>query len=99
MLTVIPGEPVEYFSSNSICKTDMDNTSLQEIIVTKFLNSVKCSGIPHHRFFLKIGIPITLIRNIDQFTGLCNDTRLRTTLWGHKHWARGINSPDEYETF
>jgi len=41
------------------------------------LNDIKCSGIPNHRIKLKVGVPIMLLRNIDQANGLCNGTRLQ----------------------
>ncbi|XP_057418887.1 uncharacterized protein LOC130713104 [Lotus japonicus] len=33
-------------------------------------------GIPNHQIKLKVGVPIMLIRNIDQAVGLCNGTRM-----------------------
>ncbi|KAI9124881.1 hypothetical protein K1719_004208 [Acacia pycnantha] len=38
--------------------------------------------IPHHKLVLKVGVPVMLIRNIDQAAGLCNGTRLRVTQLG-----------------
>ncbi|XP_073219612.1 uncharacterized protein [Cicer arietinum] len=32
----------------------------------EFLNDMKCSRIPNHRLKLKIGVPVMLLRNIDQ---------------------------------
>ncbi|XP_057453011.1 uncharacterized protein LOC130744867, partial [Lotus japonicus] len=43
---------------------------------SEFLNDYKCSGIPNHQIKLKLGVPIMLIRNIDQAAGLCNGTRM-----------------------
>jgi len=43
----------------------------------EFLNDIKCSRIPNHKLKLKIGVPIMLLRNIDQAKGLCNGTRLQ----------------------
>lgn len=46
------------------------------MVTTEFLNDIKCSGLPNHRLPLKIGVPVILLRNIDQNGGLCNGTRL-----------------------
>ncbi|XP_016178127.1 ATP-dependent DNA helicase PIF1-like [Arachis ipaensis] len=39
---------------------------------TESLNELNCSGIPQHRLVLKIGVPVMLLRNIDQSNGLYN---------------------------
>lgn len=76
MLDMIQGEVKEYLSSDYICKSD-ENTDVEgEWFITEFLNDIKCSGLPNHRLILKIGVPIMLLRNIDQSGGLCNGTRL-----------------------
>ncbi|KAI9081748.1 hypothetical protein K1719_036296 [Acacia pycnantha] len=36
-------------------------------------------GIPHHKLVLKVGVPVMLVRNVDQAAGLCNGTRLQVT--------------------
>jgi len=46
------------------------------------LNDIKFFGIPNHCVKLKVGVPIMLLRNIDQANGLCNGTRLRVTHLG-----------------
>jgi len=38
--------------------------------------------IPNHCLKLKNGVPIMLLRNIDQANGLCNDTRLQVNELG-----------------
>ncbi|XP_057425596.1 uncharacterized protein LOC130718957 [Lotus japonicus] len=76
MLNLIPGEPKEYFSSNTACRSDADSEIHSEWFTSEFLNDIKCSGIPNHKLSLKKGAPIMLLRNIDQSAGLCNGTRL-----------------------
>ncbi|KAI9091201.1 hypothetical protein K1719_028265 [Acacia pycnantha] len=49
-----------------------------EIVLT-----VASSGLPLHILILKVGVPIMLLRNIDQSAGLCNGTRLRVTHLGN----------------
>ena len=43
---------------------------------TEYLNSLAPSGLPTHRIFLKPGMPIMLMRNLNPKMGLCNGTRL-----------------------
>lgn len=77
LLSHIPGESNEYLSSDSICKTESACEETSEIYSTEFLNNISCSGLPSHSLTLKIGVPVMLIRNIDQAKGLCNGTRLQ----------------------
>ena len=48
----------------------------------EFLNSLKFPGTPNHELCLKVGLPIMLLRNINQSAGLCNGTRLTITQLG-----------------
>jgi len=43
------------------------------------LKTIKVNNFPHHRFVLKRGVPIMLLRNIIQANGLCNGTCLVIT--------------------
>jgi len=76
VLSLIPGEEHEYLSSDSTVLSDENSAVQADWFTPKFLNDMKCSGIPNHRLRLKIGVPFMLLRNIDQVNGLCNGTRL-----------------------
>ena len=76
ILSQIPGEEKEYLSSDSYSLSDQDVGIDADWITAEFLNEIKCSGIPNHKLVLKKGVPIMLLRNIDQSSGLCNGTRL-----------------------
>uniref|UniRef100_A0A0R0HCZ1 ATP-dependent DNA helicase n=1 Tax=Glycine max TaxID=3847 RepID=A0A0R0HCZ1_SOYBN len=79
ILSLIPGEQMEYLSSDYIEKSEtIDNWHFQSI-TTEFLNSLNTSGLSNHRINLKIGSLIMLLRNLDQTQGLCNGTRLIVT--------------------
>ena len=79
LLSSIEGEEKEYLSCDSACKSDEDNDVEAEWLTTEFLNEVKCSGLPNHKLVLKVGVPVMLLRNVDQPSGLCNGTRLIDT--------------------
>ncbi|KAI9073894.1 hypothetical protein K1719_044166 [Acacia pycnantha] len=52
-----------------------------ELHIQEYLNAIKCS-YPHHKLVLKVGVPVMLIRNIDQAAGMCNGTRLQISQLG-----------------
>ena len=80
LLALFPGDEVEYLSSDSICQIENGNNRSQEDLYSPdVLNGLKISGLPNHRLALKVGVPVMLLRNIDQQNGLCNGTRLRIT--------------------
>src|ERR1044071_2809586 len=80
LLALFPGDEVEYLSSHSICQIENGNNRSQEDLYSPdVLNGLKISGLPNHRLALKVGVPVMLLRNIDQQNGLCNGTRLRIT--------------------
>ena len=66
----IPGEATTYKSIDTVMNQD-------EVVnyPTEFLNSLDLPGIPPHVLTLKIGVPISLLRNINP-PRLCNGTRL-----------------------
>jgi ATP-dependent DNA helicase PIF1 len=78
LLSMFPGDEVEYLSSDSVCQSEDVNKQVDERLVSPdVLNGLKFSGIPNHRLVLKVGVPVMLLRNIDQKSGLCNGTRLQ----------------------
>uniref|UniRef100_M1A3P1 ATP-dependent DNA helicase n=1 Tax=Solanum tuberosum TaxID=4113 RepID=M1A3P1_SOLTU len=62
-----------YLSSDKICKSDHTYSALEHVHTLDFLNTIKCSGVP-----------VMLLRNIDQAAGLCNGTRLIVTKLGNQ---------------
>ena len=77
LLQTFPGEEVVYLSCDSIDKNDRGSSIDESVFSTDFINGLKFSGVPNHRLVLKVGVPIMLLRNIDQSNGLCNGTRLQ----------------------
>jgi len=82
MLDLIPGEEKVYLSYDSTVSQDKDGNAIDDIHTPEFLNTIVASGIPNHKLRLKVGVPVMLLRNIDQRAGLCNGTRLIITRMG-----------------
>ncbi len=49
---------------------------MDSLYPVEFLNTLQFSGIANHELELKVGVPILLLRNLNQLIGLCNGTRL-----------------------
>ncbi|XP_058768015.1 uncharacterized protein LOC131641730 [Vicia villosa] len=79
ILNLMPGEIRDYYSANSVDKSEIHDPIVVDILTPEFLSSLRTSGLPNHHLKLKVGTPIMLMRNIDQSEGLCNDTRLCIT--------------------
>lgn len=73
----IHGEGKAYLSSESICKASYKHDDQDLHYPTEFLNTLKFPGFPTHIVRLKKGVPIMLLRNLNQGAGLCNGTRLK----------------------
>lgn len=75
------GDSRDYYSSNSIDRSEIHDRDIIELLSPKFLSSLRTSGsgLPWHHIKLKIETPIMLIRNLDQSYGLCNGTYLIVT--------------------
>ncbi|XP_076950680.1 uncharacterized protein LOC143623725 [Bidens hawaiensis] len=83
LIESFPGESVEYLSSDSVSKSDyIDGNVDPTLYSTELLNGLKIAGLPNHRLILKVGVPVMLLRNIDQKKGLCNGTRLQVISLG-----------------
>ncbi len=49
---------------------------MDSLYPVEFLNTLQFNGIANHKLELKVGVPILLLRNLNQSIGLCNGTRL-----------------------
>ncbi|XP_035837386.1 ATP-dependent DNA helicase pif1-like [Helianthus annuus] len=79
LLALFPGEEREYLSSDRLCATENVSSIQERLYTLDVLNGLKVSGLPNHKLVLKVGVPVMLLRNIDQKNGLCNGTRLKVT--------------------
>ncbi|XP_026459694.1 uncharacterized protein LOC113360399 [Papaver somniferum] len=80
VLAMIPEEEYELLSADSI---DPESDNYQSTVVfypKEFLNEMEVSGLPSHKLYLKVGVSIMLLRNIDQAEGLCNGTGTGTRM-------------------
>ncbi|XP_012858302.1 PREDICTED: uncharacterized protein LOC105977534 [Erythranthe guttata] len=84
MLSLVPEEEKVYLSFDSPCTANESVDSHHDIHTPEFLNTITSSGLPNHELKLKIGVPVMLLRNIDQSNGLCNGTRLTITRLGNR---------------
>ncbi|KAL7602055.1 hypothetical protein Lser_V15G21000 [Lactuca serriola] len=85
LLNKFPGDEVEYLSSDSICESEFVHNQFDANLYSPdVLNGLKVSGLPNHKLVLKIGVPVMLLRNIDQKNGLCNGTRLQVISLGKR---------------
>ncbi|XP_027184152.1 ATP-dependent DNA helicase PIF1-like [Coffea eugenioides] len=82
ILSSILGHSRIYLSADRICPTSDCGLEQASLYPVEFLNTLKFSGIPNHSIELKVGIPIILLRNMNQSRGLCNGTRLIITNLG-----------------
>ncbi|XP_076918526.1 uncharacterized protein LOC143578987 [Bidens hawaiensis] len=85
LLARFPGEHKEYLSSDSIDKSETVNEDFDPSLHSPdVLNGLKFHGCPNHQLILKVGVPVMLLRNIDQKNGLCNGTRLIVKSLGNR---------------
>ncbi|XP_071736311.1 ATP-dependent DNA helicase PIF1-like [Rutidosis leptorrhynchoides] len=84
MMHCMEGEERSYLSSDSICASQRDTDFNSELYNTDFLNSIEVGGLPKHNLRLKVGVPVMLLRNVDQTGGLCNGTRLQVIELGER---------------
>ncbi|XP_055960513.1 uncharacterized protein LOC130015063 [Mercurialis annua] len=75
-------DAVSYYSSDFVCKASSNINDQDILYPTEFLNTLKFSGVPDHNLKLKVGVPVMLMRNINQSAGLCNGTRMVITHLG-----------------
>jgi ATP-dependent DNA helicase PIF1 len=74
----------DYLSSDTISKETQGHETYDLLYPVEFLNSLDGNNFPRHMISLKIGVPIMLLRNLNQTDGLCNGTRLIVTQLGQR---------------
>ncbi|XP_024961720.1 uncharacterized protein LOC112502121 [Cynara cardunculus var. scolymus] len=85
LMSLFPEDEKEYLSSDMLCESEHLHDEFDKTLYSPdVLNGLKLSGISIHNILLKVGVPIMLLRNIDQKSGLCNGTRLRVLTLGNR---------------
>ena len=79
---LVPGDEKEYLSCDRISMSPVAHSSYDLLYPVEFLNSINGNNFPQHRLILKKGVPVMLLRNLDQTAGLCNGTCLVVTQIG-----------------
>jgi hypothetical protein len=70
-----------YLSTDSLAPTKKGasvatRVSMDSLYSMEFLNTLQFNDIVNHKLDIKVGVPILLLRNLNQSIGLCNGTRL-----------------------
>jgi hypothetical protein len=76
VVSMVPRHEKEYLSCDRIARTPNMHDSYEILYPVEFLNSLNGNNFPQHKIILKEGVPIMLLRNLNQSEGLCNGTRL-----------------------
>jgi ATP-dependent DNA helicase PIF1 len=81
ILESLSKESHTYLSANSLTPIEEGasvaaGVSMNSLYPVEFLNILQFSNIANLRLELKVGVPILLLRNLNQSIGLCNGTRL-----------------------
>jgi ATP-dependent exoDNAse (exonuclease V) alpha subunit len=82
-MSKLNGNEVTYLSCDSVCKES--TVDIDHMCPIEFLNTLKFPRIPNHELKLKVGLPVMLLRNINQSAGLRNGTRMTITQLGNKY--------------
>ena len=79
MLYLSYGEPIEYYSLDSISKPKQICQIDEDVLIIDMLNKVSILGLPNHKLSLKVRDLAMLPQNIDQPIGLYNGIRIIIT--------------------
>jgi hypothetical protein len=82
IVSSVPEDDKQYLSCDSILKGQHAHDSYDLLYPVKFLNSFNGNNFLCHKIALKRGVPVMLLRNLNQGEGLCNGIRLVITVLG-----------------
>ncbi|XP_033142724.1 uncharacterized protein LOC103861187 [Brassica rapa] len=84
LVSRVPGPDREYLSADTFAEDEQHSEEFKMSYPLEYLNSLEFPGLPAHKLRLKVGVPVMLLRNLNQKEGLCNGTRLIVTHMGEK---------------
>ncbi|RZB68358.1 hypothetical protein D0Y65_038222 [Glycine soja] len=76
------GDEKSYLSLDTPYFVNENNDTPNIVHTAEFFNTITTSRLSNHVLKLKVGVPIMLLRNLDQSVGLCNGTRMIVTKLG-----------------
>jgi ATP-dependent DNA helicase PIF1 len=74
IVSLVPTDEKQYLCCDSILKGPNAHDSYDLLYPIEFLNSLNGNNFPQHKLSLKKGVPVMLLRNLNQGEGLCNGT-------------------------
>ncbi|XP_048619512.1 ATP-dependent DNA helicase pif1-like [Brassica napus] len=84
LLSKVPSAEKEYLSSDSVAFESTPEEDFTNNYTQEYLNSLEFQGLPPHKLCVKVGAPVMMLRNLDQYNGLCNGTRMVVSRLGHR---------------
>jgi len=72
---IMSKDVVEYLSVDN----NVMDTKQVMLYPIEFLNYLESSGVPSHKLWLKVSVPVLLMRNLDAPRLICNSTWLQIT--------------------
>ncbi|WZZ27765.1 hypothetical protein YC2023_011166 [Brassica napus] len=84
LLSKVPSAEKEYLSSDSVAFESTPEEDWTNNYTQEYLNSLEFQGLPTHKLCLKVGAPVMMLHNLDQYNGLCNGTRMVISRLGHR---------------
>ncbi|XP_076927745.1 uncharacterized protein LOC143591424 [Bidens hawaiensis] len=66
-------ENQHYFQDKAILAPTNEIVDKSTLYSPELLNGLRISGLPNHKLVLKVGVPVMLLRNLNQKEGLCNE--------------------------
>lgn len=79
VMTMVPGDVRQYLSSDRIVPGSAQIPTVYEDYPPEHLNGLVVPNYPRHCLNLKVGMSVILLRNLNQYVGLCTGTRLLVT--------------------